>query len=152
MASAGMPPSPDTPVRAELVHESGRTRITRLFLATGTVIRKEMLGPDAERRLRHEAALLDRLRGVAGVGQLAQAPRFPRSARPASVTVSRTARPAISAPAFPAALIPGNRAGPHAASYAAVRWPELVGHSRSSLADALASITSALTAGHPQTA
>ena len=34
-----------------------------------------------------------------------------RSARPASVTVSRTARPAISAPAFPAARIPGNRAG-----------------------------------------
>ena len=38
-----------------------------------------------------------------------------RSARPASVTVSRTARPAISAPAFPAARIPGNRgpAGGH---------------------------------------
>jgi hypothetical protein len=61
------------------VHESGRTRITRLFLAAGTVIRKEMLGPDAECRLRHEAALLDRLRGVAGVGQPAEAPRFPDS-------------------------------------------------------------------------
>jgi hypothetical protein len=34
-----------------------------------------------------------------------------RSARPASVTVSRTARPAITAPAFPAARIPGNHAG-----------------------------------------
>jgi hypothetical protein len=34
-----------------------------------------------------------------------------RSARPASVTVSRTVAPAISAPAFPAALVPGNRAG-----------------------------------------
>jgi hypothetical protein len=34
-----------------------------------------------------------------------------RSGRPASVTVSRTATPAISAPAFPAALVPGNRAG-----------------------------------------
>jgi hypothetical protein len=35
-----------------------------------------------------------------------------RSARPASVTVSRTARPAISAPAFPAALVPGKSRGP----------------------------------------
>jgi hypothetical protein len=34
-----------------------------------------------------------------------------RSARPASVTVSRTTRPAISAPDFPAALTPGNHAG-----------------------------------------
>jgi integrase len=33
----------------------------------------------------------------------------------------------------------------HAASYAAVRWPELAAHSRSSLADALATITPALT-------
>ena len=79
MASAEEMPSPDPPVRAELVHASGRTRITRLFLAGGTVIRKEMLGPDAQRRLRHEAALLDRLRGVAGVAQLARAPHFPGS-------------------------------------------------------------------------
>ena len=34
-----------------------------------------------------------------------------RSARPASTVLSRTASPAISAPAFPAALVPGNRAG-----------------------------------------
>jgi integrase len=33
----------------------------------------------------------------------------------------------------------------HAASYAAARWPELAAHSRSSLADALATITPALT-------
>jgi integrase len=33
----------------------------------------------------------------------------------------------------------------HAAAYAAVRWPELAAHSRSSLADALATITPALT-------
>jgi hypothetical protein len=38
--------------------------------------------------------------------------RLARSARPASVTVSRTARPAISAPAFPAALAPGKSRGP----------------------------------------
>ena len=34
-----------------------------------------------------------------------------RSARPASVTVSRTVAPAITAPAFPAAVAPGNYAG-----------------------------------------
>ena len=34
-----------------------------------------------------------------------------RSARPASVTLSRTAVSAISAPTFPAALVPGNHAG-----------------------------------------
>jgi len=33
----------------------------------------------------------------------------------------------------------------HAASYAAARWPDLAAHSRSSLADALATITTALT-------
>ena len=61
------------------MHESERTRVTRLFLPGGTVIRKEPLGPDAPRRLRHEAAMLERLRGVAGVAQLADAPRYPGS-------------------------------------------------------------------------
>ncbi len=74
-----MLPGRDPPVRAEVVHESERTRVTRLFLAERTVIRKEPLGPDAERRLRDEAAILDRLRGVAGVAQLAEAPRYPGS-------------------------------------------------------------------------
>src|SRR5271166_4221696 len=69
-------PGRDPPVRAEIVHESDRTRVTRLFLPGGTVIRKEPLGPDAERRARHEAAILERLRGVAGVIQLADAPRY----------------------------------------------------------------------------
>jgi predicted ATPase/signal transduction histidine kinase len=64
------------PVRAEIVHESERTRVTRLFFAGGTVIRKEPLGPGAEGRLGHEAAMLERLRGVAGVAQLAEAPRY----------------------------------------------------------------------------
>ena len=49
--------------------------ITRVFLPTGTVIRKEPLGPDALRRLRREVAMLDRLRGVAGVAQLVLAPQ-----------------------------------------------------------------------------
>jgi len=46
-------------------------------LAGRTVIRKESLGPDAERRLRHEAAMLERLLGVEGVAQLAEASRYP---------------------------------------------------------------------------
>jgi hypothetical protein len=74
-----MLPGRDPPARAEIVHESGRTRITRLFLPGRTVIRKEPLGPDAERRVRHEVAMLERLRGVAGVAQLAEDPRYPGS-------------------------------------------------------------------------
>ena len=79
MEAGGMLPGRDPSIRAEVVHESERTRVTRLFLAERTVIRKEPLGPDAERRLRHEAAILDRLRGVAGLAQLAEAPRYPGS-------------------------------------------------------------------------
>jgi predicted ATPase/signal transduction histidine kinase len=79
MEAGGMLPSGNPPVRAEAVHESERTRVTRLFLAERTVIRKEPLGPDAEHRLRHETAILDRLRGVGGVAQLPQAPRYPGS-------------------------------------------------------------------------
>ena len=79
MGAGRVPTSEDPPVRAEVVHESERTRVTRLFLPGGAVIRKEPLGPGAERRLRHEAAVLGRLRGVAGVVQLADAPRYPES-------------------------------------------------------------------------
>ncbi len=79
MGGAGALLGPAEPVRTEIVHASGRTRVTRLFFAGRTVIRKEPLGPDAARRLQHEAAMLARLRGVAGVAQLAQAPRFPGS-------------------------------------------------------------------------
>ncbi|WP_346276115.1 AAA family ATPase [Pseudonocardia sp.] len=53
--------------------------MTRLFLLGRTVIRKEPLGPDAQRRLRHELAMLERLRGVVGVAQLLDAPRYPGS-------------------------------------------------------------------------
>jgi hypothetical protein len=70
MRSDGVP-GRDSPVPTEVVHESGRTRITRLFLPEGTVILKEPLGPDGERRVRHETAVLARLRGVTGVAQLA---------------------------------------------------------------------------------
>jgi predicted ATPase/signal transduction histidine kinase len=77
MGSGGMQAGRDPPVRAEVVHESARARVTRVFFAGRTVIRKEPLGPDAERRLRHEAAILERLRGAEGVAQLAAGPRYP---------------------------------------------------------------------------
>jgi tRNA A-37 threonylcarbamoyl transferase component Bud32 len=70
--------------------------VTRLFLAGRTVIRKEPLGPDADRRLRHEVAMLERLRGVPGVAQLAQAPRYTGSivlADAGDVTLAGLAKP-----------------------------------------------------------
>src|SRR6201996_667529 len=78
-SGSGMRLGPDPFPRAEIVHCSERTRVTRLFLPGRTVIRKEPMGPGAEGRVRHEAAMLERLRGVAGVAQLAQAPRYPGS-------------------------------------------------------------------------
>jgi hypothetical protein len=78
MGSDGAP-GRDSPVPPEIVHESGRTRVTRLFLPEGTVIRKEPLGPDGERRVRRETAVLGRLHGVAGVAQLAGTPEYPGS-------------------------------------------------------------------------
>ena len=75
----GAMPDRGVPVRAEIVHESEHTRVTRLFESGRTVIRKEPLGPDAQRRLHHEVAVLERLRGVVGVVQLLDAPRYPGS-------------------------------------------------------------------------
>jgi signal transduction histidine kinase len=68
-----------SPRRTEIVYESERTRVTRLFYPDRTLIRKEPLGPDAERRLEHETAVLTGLRGAAGLAQLAQAPWYPGS-------------------------------------------------------------------------
>jgi predicted ATPase/signal transduction histidine kinase len=80
MGAAGEQPGRDPPARAEvLLHDSALTRVTRLFLPGRTVVRKEPLGPDADRRLRHEVAMLQRLRGVAGVVQLVDAPQYPGS-------------------------------------------------------------------------
>ena len=62
------------PTRVEILHETESTRVTRLTLAGRTVIRKELLGRDADARLRHELAILERLRGVHGVAQLAHEP------------------------------------------------------------------------------
>ena len=75
-SGGGVRPGPDPFLRAAIVHSSERTRITRLFLPGRTVIRKEPLGPDAERRVRQEVAMLERLLRVAGVAQLAEAPRY----------------------------------------------------------------------------
>src|SRR5690242_563640 len=79
MEASGGQPGPEPFVRVEVVHSSQRTRITRLFLPGRAVIRKEPLGPDAEGRVRHEVVMLERLSGVAGVAQLAEAPRYPGS-------------------------------------------------------------------------
>jgi serine/threonine protein kinase len=56
-----------------------------------TVIRKEPLGPDAQRQMRHEVAILERLRGVEGVAQLLDAPRCPASIVVADVGGTRLA-------------------------------------------------------------
>ncbi|EFC79750.1 serine/threonine protein kinase [Parafrankia sp. EUN1f] len=63
----------DLPVmpRIELLHESERTRVTRLMFPGESVVRKEFLGPLAERRSRHEMEILERLSGIEGIVQLA---------------------------------------------------------------------------------
>ncbi|MCK9931182.1 diguanylate cyclase [Frankia sp. Mgl5] len=86
MGSQRTPPSRDPPVvvRTELLHETARTRVTRLLLPAGSVIRKEPLGPGARWRLRHEVDILERLAGVEGVAHLAAAgPDGPAPALPA---------------------------------------------------------------------
>ncbi|MDT7638044.1 MAG: hypothetical protein QOC83_2332, partial [Pseudonocardiales bacterium] len=79
MGTHGVGPEPDPPVGVEVLRESQRTRVTRLFLSGGTVIRKQPLGADAPRRLRHELGMLGQLRGVWGVAQLLDAPTYPDS-------------------------------------------------------------------------
>src|SRR4051812_34493678 len=72
-------PGAEPPLRVEALRETARTRITRLVFADRTVIRKQPLGPDADRRLRRETALLERVRGVDGVARLVNRPRYPDS-------------------------------------------------------------------------
>jgi serine/threonine protein kinase len=64
----------DPSVRFAVVHESNRTRVVRLSRAGRALVAKEPLGPEAESRLRHETAILQRLRGAGGVAQLADEP------------------------------------------------------------------------------
>ena len=76
--SVGRAPShrtrPDSP---EQVRSGDRSRVSRLSLGGRVLIRKELLGADARRRLRHERAILDRLRGVPGLAQMVDAPDDP---------------------------------------------------------------------------
>jgi hypothetical protein len=75
-----MAPGRDPPTRAAtLLHMSARTRMPRLSLTEGAVVRKEPLGPVAQPRLRHPVAMLEPLRGVDGVAQLVEVPRYPGS-------------------------------------------------------------------------
>jgi signal transduction histidine kinase len=67
------------PAAAQVLSASERTRVTRRFLPGRTVICKEPLGADAQRRLQHELAMLERLRGAVGIAQLADVPREPGS-------------------------------------------------------------------------
>jgi signal transduction histidine kinase len=55
--------------RPELERDGAGSRLTR----ERAVIRKRLLGPGADRRLRREVATLERLRGLAGVAQLLEA-------------------------------------------------------------------------------
>ncbi|MBL7520531.1 diguanylate cyclase [Frankia sp. CNm7] len=102
MATSQDPPEAE---RVELLHESERVRITRLVFPFGSVIKKEPLGPDAQRRLRHEVETLERLSGVDGIVQVAAG--MPRSVSAGSillVDVHGTAVPELSMPLEPAAL------------------------------------------------
>ena len=76
MGEGSLLPDRGLPVRAETVHESERTRVTRLLLLGRTVIRKQPLGSDAQGRLPHEVAMLQRVRGLGGVAQLLDEPRY----------------------------------------------------------------------------
>jgi serine/threonine protein kinase len=53
-----------------VLFQSDRTVVSRSVTPTGTVIRKEMRGPNGPTRRRHELAILDRLAGVDGVPHL----------------------------------------------------------------------------------
>jgi serine/threonine protein kinase len=91
MGAVGVLSDGDPPLRVETLHESGRTRVTRLFLPGRTVIHKQPLGPDAVERLEHERAMLERLRGLDGVAQVVDAPRYPDSIVLADVGGTSTA-------------------------------------------------------------
>ncbi|MET7395706.1 AAA family ATPase [Dactylosporangium sp. NPDC005572] len=98
MGTSGGLSGRDPPIRGEVLHESEYTRVTRQVVAGHTVIRKEPLGSDAPRRVRHESTMLERLRGVEGVAQLVEAPRFP-----GSVVVEDTGGVSLAAVAKPLA-------------------------------------------------
>ena len=61
----------------QVLHESERTRISRLGLPDGSMILKEPVGPGAEHRVRHEVEIRQRLAGIVGVSPLASAQPYP---------------------------------------------------------------------------
>ena len=67
------------PERLDVLYDSERTRVTRLWMPDGPVIRKEPLRQDRDKRVRNEVAVLERLAGVEGVAQLADVPAYPGS-------------------------------------------------------------------------
>jgi signal transduction histidine kinase len=79
MGTGETAPDRDPPARTQVLIASERTRVTRVFLPGRTAIRKEPLGSDAQRRLQHELAMLERLRGATGLAQLADVPPHPGS-------------------------------------------------------------------------
>ena len=79
MGTGEVPPGRDPPVRAEVVHESERTRVTRLFLPGARSSARSRWGRTRSGGCGMRLAMLERLRGVAGVAQLAEAPRYPGS-------------------------------------------------------------------------
>jgi predicted ATPase/signal transduction histidine kinase len=84
----------------ETVRDDGRMRLVRLVFPDRTVIVKEPLGPDAGQRLRHETTMLERLRGVTGVAQLADAPWYPGSivlADAGRISLAEVAKPVAAA-------------------------------------------------------
>jgi signal transduction histidine kinase len=89
-------PDHGAPVRAESVHEGPRARVERLYLPGGTVIRKQPLGPEAQRRLEHEVAVLKRLRAVRGVAHLLDTPHYP-----GSITLADAGRVSLAVAAKP---------------------------------------------------
>ncbi len=98
MGPSGGLPGRDLPVRAEVLHESDHTRVTRLVFPDGAVVRKEPLGPDAQRRLRHEVGVLERLRGVDGIARLVEASRYQGSivlADAGEVSLAGLAKPLV---------------------------------------------------------
>ena len=96
MGDGAVPPGEGSPVRVEAVGTRDDIPVTRLVFPSRTVIRKQPLGPDADRRLRRETGILERLRGVEGVAQLADAPLYPDSivlADAGSTSLAERAKP-----------------------------------------------------------
>ncbi|MEV6896493.1 AAA family ATPase [Amycolatopsis sp. NPDC051372] len=75
MDTGGLP-GRGSSAQVAVLSETGRTRVCRVSLGKRTVVCKQPLGPDAPKRLRHERAMLERLRGIPNVAQLLDAPRY----------------------------------------------------------------------------